>query len=457
MDTIWTPDWQNVQGAKYLALHERLRKDIEAGRLAPGDKLPPVRDLAWKLGITPGTVARAYQKGTDEGFLSAVVGRGTFVADAAAVNRDVNLDDINPVNLRSMRTPDVGQEKAFQQALLAMSKRSLKHYAQYPDTDDYGALRQAVRDWLLLVNLRAKPKDIVPCYGAQNGLIIAMSTCLNGKKPVALCEEQVYFGIRQAADLLRADLAGIEMDAEGMVPEALERACRETGASVLITSSNVHNPTTLQTSHRRRLQIAEIAERHDLQIIDDDCWGNEPSEAQSYRAICRERYWYISSLTKMVAAGLRFGFVLCPPGYAKQATRTMQSMYHGLSRPVAEIALELLQSGQAEAIRTQVMLVIGDRVQRAINILGHCDIRWRNNVPYIWLYLPKGWRPSNFALHCERQNILIRTADEFTLRDGNPENAIRISLNANLPLDVYEGALREISALLAEPPLEDTA
>lgn len=134
----------------------------------------------------------------------------------------------------------------------------------------------------------------------------------------------------------------------------------------------------------------------------------------------------------------------------------MQSMYHGLSRPVAEIALELLQSGQAEAIRIQVMQVFSDRVQRAINILGHCDIRWRSKVPYIRLYLPKDWRPSNFALHCERQNILIRTADEFTLRDGNPENAIRISLNANLPLDVYGCALRKIAAMLAEPPLEET-
>ncbi len=457
MDTIWTPAWENVQGAKYLALHNSLRKDIEAGKLAPGDQLPPVRDLAWKLGITPGTVARAYQKGVDEGVLSAVVGRGTFVADVAGSDQDIDAGDINPVNLRSMRTPNVGQEKAYQQALLAMAKRSTKHYSQYPEPDDYAPLRQALCNWLSQVNLRAEPDDIVLSYGAQNGLLIAMSTCLSGKKPVVLCEKQVYFGLRQAAELLRVDLVGIEMDGEGILPEALERACQTTGASVLTTCSNVHNPTTLQTSHRRRLQIAEIANRYDLQIIDDDCWGNEPVEAESYRAICRDRYWYVTSLTKMVTAGLRFGFVLCPPGQAKQATRTMQSMYHGLSRPVAEIALELLQSGQAEAIRAQVMQVIEDRVQRAINILGHCDIRWRSKVPFIWLYLPKGWRPSNFALHCERQNILIRTADEFTLREGNPENAIRISLNANLPLDVYEGALRKIATMLAEPPLEHTA
>lgn len=457
MDTIWSPTLDDSQGVKYLALHEKLRGDIETGKLASGQKLPPVRELAWSLGITPGTVARAYQKGTDEGLLTAVVGRGTFVAEAPDGDADVDVRDISPVNLRSMRTPDVGQEDAFRQALLAMSKRSVKRYAQYPDAEDYQPLQRALCDWLKLVNLRAEPEDIVPCYGAQNGLQIAMSTCIAGKKPVVLCEDHAFFGVRQVAEMLRIDLVGIGMDDEGMLPDALERACRETGASVLTTSSNVHNPTTIQTSHRRRLEIASICERYDLQIIDDDCWGNEPSEAESYRAICRERYWYVTSLTKMVAAGLRVGFVLCPPGQAKAATRTTRSMYHGISLPVAEITLELLRSGQAEAIRTKVMKVIADRVQRAINILGHCDIRWRAKVPYIWLYLPKGWRPSNFALHCERQNILIRTADEFTLRDGNPENAIRISLNANLPLDVYEGTLRKIAAMLAEPPLQDTA
>jgi DNA-binding transcriptional MocR family regulator len=293
MDTIWAPNWNNAKGPKYLALHDEVRKDIEAGKLVPGDKLPPVRELAWKLGITPGTVARAYQKGIDDGFLNAVVGRGTFVADAAGPDRDSDDADIDPVNLRSMRTPNVGQDKAIQQALLAMSKRPTSHYAQYPEIDDYKPLKQALCDWLLLVNLRVAPEDIVLSYGAQNGMIIAMSTCLSGKKPVVLCEDQVYFGVRQAAELLRADLVGIEMDSVGMRPEALELACRETGAAVLITSSNAHNPTTLQTSHRRRLQIAEIARRYDLQIIDDDCWGNEPSEAESYHTICRERYWYV--------------------------------------------------------------------------------------------------------------------------------------------------------------------
>ena len=79
MDTIWRPDL-GQGGPKYLALAQELRSAIRSGTLAEGAKLPPVRDLAWDIKVTPGTVARAYQIVTHEGLLQATVGRGTFVA-----------------------------------------------------------------------------------------------------------------------------------------------------------------------------------------------------------------------------------------------------------------------------------------------------------------------------------------------------------------------------------------
>ncbi|MDZ4134622.1 MAG: GntR family transcriptional regulator, partial [Paracoccaceae bacterium] len=79
-DTIWTPDLARFPGPKYLALNRALREAVKAGRLPPGAQLPTVRDLAWHIGVTPGTVSRAYQLATQEGLLAATVGRGTFVA-----------------------------------------------------------------------------------------------------------------------------------------------------------------------------------------------------------------------------------------------------------------------------------------------------------------------------------------------------------------------------------------
>ncbi|WP_157970988.1 GntR family transcriptional regulator, partial [Pseudogemmobacter bohemicus] len=81
-DTTWSPDLSAWSGPKYLGLSRALRDAIRNGDLPPGTQLPTVRDLAWRLSLTPGTVARAYQISTQEGLLEATVGRGTFVASS---------------------------------------------------------------------------------------------------------------------------------------------------------------------------------------------------------------------------------------------------------------------------------------------------------------------------------------------------------------------------------------
>ncbi|MFM7445910.1 MAG: GntR family transcriptional regulator, partial [Tabrizicola sp.] len=73
-DTNWQPDLAQFPGPKYLALSRALREAIRSGDLPQGTQLPTVRDLAWRLHLTPGTVARAYQLATQEGLLAATVG-----------------------------------------------------------------------------------------------------------------------------------------------------------------------------------------------------------------------------------------------------------------------------------------------------------------------------------------------------------------------------------------------
>ena len=77
--TIWLPDISNSQRARYLAIVDALATDISAGKLQEGIKLPTHRDLAYRLGVTVGTVTRAYQEAERRGLVSGEVGRGTYV------------------------------------------------------------------------------------------------------------------------------------------------------------------------------------------------------------------------------------------------------------------------------------------------------------------------------------------------------------------------------------------
>src|SRR5690242_2168462 len=79
--TSWSPMLPEKSGPLYTAIADQLARDLESGRLKPGDRLPTHRDLAWKLGVTVGTVTRAYAEAERRGLIAGEVGRGTYIRD----------------------------------------------------------------------------------------------------------------------------------------------------------------------------------------------------------------------------------------------------------------------------------------------------------------------------------------------------------------------------------------
>lgn len=75
----WLPDLAPWPGPRYAALAEAIAQDVAAGTLPAGARLPPQRDLAYRLGVTVGTVSRAYAVAAQRGLVTGEVGRGTYV------------------------------------------------------------------------------------------------------------------------------------------------------------------------------------------------------------------------------------------------------------------------------------------------------------------------------------------------------------------------------------------
>lgn len=458
MDTNWQPDLATDDTPKYLALAEAIRRDVRASLLRPGDKLPPVRDLAWRIGVTPGTVARAYRQGIDQGLLTASVGRGTFVSTPGGdypAGGSPALADSDPgkLDLRACVTPGVGQDAAIAEGLARLSATRGRRYVEHPRAGLDAEARQAACDWAGRNGIAAEPSDVALTYGAQNAVTVALQTILSGPAPVILTEEVAFPGMRHAARILRAEIAGVAQDDEGPVPEAIEAACRKLHPQVFLTSSGAHNPTTIETSAARRAEIAELARRFDFQIVEDDAYGLVPSPHPMYRSLAPERVWYAASLTKTVAAGLRFGYLVCPPGRGQAARDTMLCASYGLSQIVADLGTELITSGQADQFRIRCNAAIAARVRLTVEALGKWDIRWREDAPFCWLKLPSGWRASGFAAACDRSGIQIRPADEFVLSDGHAPNAVRIAVNCNVAAEDFEDGLHTLAALLDTPSL----
>lgn len=464
--TIWKPDLTAYPGPKYLALSRALRESIRSGELAEGAQLPTVRDLAWVLGVTPGTVSRAYALATQEGLLAATVGRGTFVAarlprlgptQPLLVEREP--DQVNGrIDLRAPRLPDVGQTKAMAKALQDSMADLADDWIDYPTQRGELPLRAALCDWLADRNLgKLGLDDIALTAGGQNAISLVLLCCLRGDRPVVLTEELAYPGFRHAARLARAEVVGVETDAQGMIPEALEAACRRHGAQVLCLTTEAQNPTTACMTLERRHRIVELARHFDLQIIEDDCYTLAEIELPSLRALATERVWHVGSLSKTISAALRFGYIVCPSGMGATGRLTAQHAFFALAKPVSEICLHLFQSGAAYDIRRKVSEDLDSRIRIMVNHLGRFDLAWQPGLRFGFLNLPMGWRASTFTRMIEAEGVLVRSADEYALIHGRAPQAVRLALAGNIPEERFTLAMEKLAGLLSRPPYDPPA
>lgn len=467
MDTRWQPDLSEFDGPKYLALAHHLRRAIRSGELAEGTRLPPVRDLAWRLGVTPGTVSRAYQMVTQEGLLDAAVGRGTFVASARPrfgasqpllsepkqFSRRATVGENNPVDLRSPQLPELGQTVAVAAILGRMATEGDLDILGYPGLRRDGALREALIGWLAERDLGViSADDIVLTQGGQAGIVLALQCCLKGSRPHVMCEELAYPGFRHAARLNRADVVPVALDSSGLSAEALDAACRHYGARIVSITTEAQNPTTVQMPLERRIEIVEVARRHDIQIIEDDCYSVGKTHLPLLRALAPERCWHVTSISKSFAAGLRFGCIVCPTGLGEAGRLAAQHSYFGLPRPITDIVHALLTSGEAERLRGEIQAVFDRRLELTVNALGSFDLNWQRGLAFVWLRLPQGWRASTFAREAEAHGVVVRSADEYAQVDGRAPNAVRMALDGAMPETVFAAALDRLARLLRNPP-----
>ena len=465
MGTIWEPAHIEGQGPKYKGVVETIRTGIASGALSIGEKLPPVRDLAWRLRITPGTVARAYTILTDEGVLTAEVGRGTFVADTSARTAPyvpIEIDsidhesggDTDNVSLFSPHLPSMGQAGLIRRKLAEIAQSPPSGVMHYPNRASGLPARHAVASWLAGTPVgRLTEADIVLSHGGQSAILLILQAILQGRRPTVLVEQLAYPGFSRAAELLRADVVSVPMDEEGLIPEALEATARRLPeVQVICTSPEVHNPTCGFTPESRRHEIAEIARRHDLQIVEDDCYRMGRAQAACYRQIAPERGWYVGSISKTITPALRIGYAVAPEGQVARVRRAAEHSFFGLATPLTDLTTAVLTDPSLPVITEKVRMVINSYVQTAVNVLGAYDLRWREDVPFLWLHLPPGWRATAFCQAAEARGVQIRAAEEFAGRDAQTPHAVRFAINAGVSLRSFEAAMNRLRDLLDNPP-----
>ena len=454
--TIWDPDLSSQPEPKYQALLDALDRDIQAGVLPPGTRLPTQRDLATRLGVAIGTVSKAYAMAERRGLLSGEVGRGTFVR-----RREPNFhegasdegDDPALLDLSKGRLVRDPREPTLRHALETISRR--------PDLDrlvDYyqpaagmARHRAAGASWVGRSGLVVDPSRVVITSGAQHGAAVVLATIAR-PGDVLLAEEVTYAGIKALAGLLHLQLLGLRMDDQGVRPDAFEAACRSHAPRALFCMPNLQNPTGRTMSLSRRQEIAAIAQARDVALIEDDVNGFLPFPAQPPLAqLAPSHTYYVTGTSKSLAPGLRIGYVVPPPERVERIAATVRASTWLTSPILGELVSEWIESGAADELVKCKRGEIAARTRLAREIIGP----WLPGGPvsfHLWLPLPDPWRTESFVAQARARGVMVTPSQEFMVGRDTAPHAVRVCLGATLSPERLEEGLRRLAVLLEQGP-----
>ncbi len=254
---------------------------------------------------------------------------------------------------------------------------------------------------------------------------------------------------------LRNDLrpTGIQLDAEGVVPESFELAAWSSKARLFLTAPTAHNPTAATASDARRSEILEIVERYDITVIE---WSASlpPLEnaPRPLAAIAPHRTVHVADLPACALAGLRLASITAPGDSLDRIAREIQSLHRVLPGVLISLLEAVAAQGAYEAAIDTQRRLLAARRDALVGALGAAGSNLRAADGHGWLRLPEQWRVADFAVAAALRGVLVAGADHFLAGRGPVPRAVRLAWGCLATPEEAAAAGAVLADLIARPP-----
>ncbi len=455
--TIWNPQLSG-QGPLYRQLAQAIGQAVEQGELQPGQRLPTHRALADRLGVTVGTITRAYSEAERQGWVTARVGAGTYVREETgepALNWHIRQPDPSRIELWQNLPILQDRENAFRDAMeqLLATPGRINALMEYSSVNGELSQRETVCHWLSQYGFStAQPERLFFSFGAQNGLLLSLMAC-GAVGETILCEGLTYPGLSTLSHSLRIQLKGLTMDEEGLLPQALEKACQTGNYRTLYLTPTIQNPTTATMSFSRREEILALCERYQLTVIEDDVHGLLPEiRPPALVELAPERVIHLGSFAKNTSAGLRLGYMLVPAHLHAAMSIAVRGSSWMITPLMIELTCQWLLSGQADRMLLQQRKTLRERGALLRHHLGHYQVQYQEGGMHAWLPLPAHWRSQAFVQATNQHGVGVAGAELFAAAHYPSPQAVRISISHPADNISLDKALRVLRQLLDSEP-----
>jgi GntR family transcriptional regulator/MocR family aminotransferase len=448
-----------------------IAREIEAGRLASGLRLPPVRVLEHQLGISKNTVQAAYDELVARGLLETRAREGVFVAATkrpdeearpigAAAPRLIAPPVPRPDRLNAetipLSTVFIDPELLPVAQLTDCFRSVLGSHGLRPfyDAQGYPPLRAAVAERLRARGMEAEADDIILTTGSQQGIDIVARAL--GRRKIAI-ESPVYSHAKHLFESFGSELVGLRLDPfEGVPLDDWAASIAAEQPSLFYAISSYQNPTGYSYSTYELVQLLELSQHHGFAILEDD-WGSDMLSGTEYRPTLRAlggpNVLYLNSFTKKLLPSLRLGFLVGSP--ETRATLVAAKRVSTLANvSITEaVVFEFLDRGYYDTHLRRLHEALDARYHACLEALRDNmpeGVRWSTpgGGPTLWLEMP---RSVDLALLRERLAERGVSVEDATAHfHGTPHlHGFRVGY-AFLPEELLRRALERVGEAVTE-------
>ena len=339
-------------------------------------------------------------------------------------------------------SPDSFPVEAMRAACDRVLREAPREALQYAASEGYAPLREWVAAQLAAQGLNADASQVLITTGSQQGLDLVGKVLIDPGSGVAV-ERPTYLGALQAFAPYEPEIVSVECDDDGPIPQALEAA---RGSRFLYLLPNFQNPSGRCMSAARRAQVSDAARAIGLPIVEDNPYGDlwfdtEPPPPLAAR--WAEGTVYLGSFSKVLAPGLRLGYVVAPPALfpkllqAKQAADLHSPGFN--QRVVHEVIRDGFLREHVPTIRARYKAQ-RDAMRAALEQHMPAGCHW--NVPvggmFFWVELPEGVDATAMLPKAVERGMAYVPGAAF-FADHAKANTLRLSFVTVSPAQIEQG------------------
>jgi GntR family transcriptional regulator/MocR family aminotransferase len=492
-------DFRELGPPLYEQLSQWIAQAIRGGALRPGDRLPPVRQIAQDLGVSVSTVTAAFDLLTEDRLIRAEVGRGTFVAplppplppqlpqplslpredDQPRRERErsgawrrrslmtvgARLRALYPQSMDcSTGRPDVNllPLAVLQRAWEVAARHATARDLQYAGPEVVDALTRPLATLLDADGIAAAAPDLLIGSSAQQWMMLSLEVSCEWagvERPVVAVEEPGYPTIMDAFGRAGARLVPVAVDEEGVTPDSLDAAGRA-GATMALLTPRAHNPTGASWTARRRADLAAVVGEHPrLIVVEDDPFADvsitRPGSLLGDERIA-DRIIYVRSFSKSIAPDLRIALAAARPRMRALLAEAKSFGDGWTSRLLQRTLAVALADGELSTLLAAARDAYRDRRTRAADALnrGLAEHGGRTRTGAdglnLWVHLPPGLDAADVVERAAAAGVRVAPGEPFFTRPGHSDV---VRLNAgSVPAD----QAAEAGRLVAEAALSSS-